>query len=813
MRRRISLVVLVVAMCALVHWTVQRQHSTPQPLTRDIPSAPVLRTSELTSARDLGPAARAEVQEKRPSSQTGLDAGRSSIVGRIVDAQHTPIVGQKVRLRSPGTPWCATEDPPRVEEPGFDLHAWESVTDAGGAFLFDVPVPTAQWFELSSPPPLYTTRLFVQFQRMFRSGKNDLGEFVLDLRGAIGGLLTDESGSPVNMALVMSPSAQASVHSDERGRYVLGGLPEGLVPILVRTPTHIALEPAPIEVKSGSTTIADFVLRAAPVLAGRIVDPDGRPIAGADLVARLDDFKDERSLGRSVEDGTFEIHLAKPGRRFLEVRREGYLRPNFPQPFAPNTRDIEVVLQPAPKITMRVVDARTSAPIERFGFELVFAEDIDRRVPLANFYRYPSRPGGEVTTPADIGKQYVRVSASGYAKVETRVIPDEDQPGIQTIRMHTGATIRGRLVEGVQPASDATVRASSTFIGDTGTRPYSGIVLMDLSFWLGLDHSARCDAAGDFHVDHLPSGTWSITSSSPTATPRIIVAGHVDEDATLDIGTIEVAPGAKIEGKLIVPEGRSAANIRVGIDPSGFGSGISDATGAFLFEGLSAGKHVITCVGNDSAGTGDHVLDVELSAGETKSLTIDLRGTRPAHVRVRVTRNGSPVGGVKVAAEVMGSALPVDATTGADGRADVPCPSELPVTLSVPGAGGMPLGSTTPVTLQSDQRVEIEIAIVEGRLEMQLPPLLGTPDMGSLSISLTTPDGRRCTLEARTKSLIGARDVDWSSERVAIGSIPPGEYAVEVVVRTLQGEAWFDTCRLACHISVRGDETTVAEPK
>jgi hypothetical protein len=218
-------------------------------------------------------------------------------------------------------------------------------------------------------------------------------------------------------------------------------------------------------------------------------------------------------------------------------------------------------------------------------------------------------------------------------------------------------------------------------------------------------------------------------------------------------------------------------------------------------------------VGNAVAGTGDHVLDVDLADGETKSVTVDLRDTQPAHVRVRVMHNGSAVAGATVAADVNGSILPVDAKTGADGRADITCPSGLPVKLWVAGAGGLPLGATTPMTLGAGQHVEVEIALVEGTLEIRMPALTGTPEKGSLSIALTTSDGRRATLEARTQSVSGARDLEWSSDRIALGPVPPGDYAVEIVVRTLLGEAWQETSRLACNINVRADETAVAEPK
>ncbi len=806
---------------------------------RTRPSSPISPSAGTETTRMTGPAAEPGSVTRSESNairvvEPGPAVGEHiTIVGRIVDAARAPIRDARVLLRTPGEPWSRAADAPEAMVTQGRLNAWESITDHDGVFRYQVPPPESEFFELSSTSSIHLARLFTQFTRKFVAGTNDLGEFVLDARGAIGGVVRTQSGEPVEHAMVTSPGADVSVYTDARGHYLLGGVHEGIVTVSVSPLLylHDSVYPGPltsssfsllqqdavrsgIQVQNGATSVLDITLDPATVLSGRIVDTSGRPVAGADIKATPADGEGRWSPGVSRQDGSFAMRLSRSVPHHLEVTAAGFARQRLERTFEQTTDDILVVLTPAEQFTFRVVDHRSGQPVERFGIGVVYPADS-----LTGAFGYvgPDAPhvGGEVELSALPLEQVVRVSAHGFAPVELPVASDLGISSVQTVRMHAGAIVEGRVVDRGTPVTGVLVSIQRTYVGDDGSGKPAGSAPMDLSLWLGGGRrSARSDTNGAFRIEHLPAGTWALSIRGESVEPRTVAVLTIAEDASIDAGTIETTPGASIVGRLIVPAGRSPARIFVQLDGNPAGR-MSDDSGSFRFDGVAPGKHTISCQRNSLAATGDHSVEVELAAGEMKEITIDLTETLAAYVLVRVVRALVPVKEAQLAMDANGSTVQWHAgTTGADGMSEVECPPNRSVDLWVVGAAQTNLGATGTMTLAPEQHVERQITIVDGTFEIELPDTLAVPEDGWVEIGLRTNEGRQFAFIARTRTSSGARDAEWTSRRIVVGSVPPAEYAVSARVHAQVSKPVGEkTEALVCTSVVRSGETTFAKPK
>ena len=100
----------------------------------------------------------------------------------------------------------------------------------------------------------------------------------------------------------------------------------------------------------GDVDLGDLILQPARTAVVVVLDPDGRPFAGARVVER------GQLLGRAVEtgaDGRAEVYLSD-ALESLEVQARGYSIVSLPPP-APGTQ-VEVRLRPANRLVIEVVD-------------------------------------------------------------------------------------------------------------------------------------------------------------------------------------------------------------------------------------------------------------------------------------------------------------------------------------------------------------------------------------------------------------------------------------------------------------------------
>ncbi len=133
---------------------------------------------------------------------------------------------------------------------------------------------------------------------------------------------------------VASGSGRFTARSGSDGRYRLRGLRPGSATVRAEEPRHVPWTRRPVPIEKGATRVLDVLLTRGATLSGRVVDEDGRPVAGAgvsllsssespiDAAVRL---RSGASRLRTRPDGSFTATRLPPG----ENQRLSVQHPEF----------------------------------------------------------------------------------------------------------------------------------------------------------------------------------------------------------------------------------------------------------------------------------------------------------------------------------------------------------------------------------------------------------------------------------------------------------------------------------------------------
>lgn len=258
------------------------------------------------------------------------------------------------------------------------------VTGAGGHVKLDVD-GGAKTLSIAATKDGYvpTTVTWVAAPR----GEGVPGEYLMTLeRGTtIGGVVTDEAGRPVagadvalslerkgdrplGGAIVAGERASLGlvhVKTDPEGRWHFDEAPARLERVSVRLthPDFVSDDPlsrreAPPEAKLRDRS-AVMVMTQGVAVAGRVIDPNGKPVAGAQVALGLTRYGRGVPTAKSGADGRFVLTNCRPGRQAtLIVKARGWA------PYATQfwlngaESDREVKLEAGRVMRIRVVDSK-----------------------------------------------------------------------------------------------------------------------------------------------------------------------------------------------------------------------------------------------------------------------------------------------------------------------------------------------------------------------------------------------------------------------------------------------------------------------
>ncbi len=253
------------------------------------------------------------------TAATGKEARRilleetGAVEGRVT-AAGAPVAGARVELLADGP-----------VEP--------VLSDGSGAFRFQ-GVPAALALRLSAAAPGRLTGRSAPFD-LAPGGKAASVDILLPRGGTIRGRITGPGGAPVAGAKVRvgswsfsggsSPSAadlgrRVEAITDGAGEYVLAGLPAATATLRVEAAGFAPKGSGRVAVTEGGVAAVDMALEAARAIAGRVVDAEGRPVAGARVSVA---GKGGAGTAVSGADGSFRVEGLGAGPCVVRGSRDG----------------------------------------------------------------------------------------------------------------------------------------------------------------------------------------------------------------------------------------------------------------------------------------------------------------------------------------------------------------------------------------------------------------------------------------------------------------------------------------------------------
>ena len=276
--------------------------------------------------------------------------------------------------------------------------------------------------------------------------------------------------------------------SDAQGRFVLRDLPAVRLDIHARSTGFAPLVVRGVELPPGRRPVdlGTLMLEPGVTIRGSVADPEGQPIAGAEVWRTPADqgtrlghvHQDAAADTRTGEDGRFELVDLAPGTRLdLAVDADGFLPARVRGVEAPTAEPVVLLLRPAASVRGRVenadgepvagaeVNARlVSEAVENFGDMSVVTDDAGR------FALADLMPGAVA----------IEAWAQGYQPSEPEALELEARQEIEDVVLvlEPGAVLEGFVstLDG-DPVAGARVlvgRAAAT-AGDDGAYRVAGI--------------------------------------------------------------------------------------------------------------------------------------------------------------------------------------------------------------------------------------------------------------------------------------------------------------------------------------------------
>jgi hypothetical protein len=559
------------------------------------------------------------------------------------------------------------------------------------------------------------------------------------------------SSSPETLGGSEALQATLRAETDSQGHFRIGPLGKGPFDLqawargfLTTRVRQVAIPPG-----KGSADLGVISLQAGSTLQGRLIDPKGNPVAGANVQATPSsglspgDFPpDGQASGREAvtdADGAFSLSGFRDGELLtLRFARRGFSTRTLTRIETPLAEPLTVELTPAARIAGTVLD-EAGNPIT--GAKLLLAEDRQQGAGAAR---------GRLVAAAETGSEgrfeledlapgRFRLSAlaPGFLP-ETRagltLTAGSAIDGIEIVVLR-GATLEGRvLTPDGSPAAGARV------------------IVLDQPAEAGLGLAGRpetlADSEGHYQLGGLSKGDRKVHAGLPEFQParrQIQVQEGVNQ---LDL---RLGKGFEVSGRVSGPEGpvAGAALRLLPLDtteaPSSAASG---PDGAFRFKAVAAGRYRVQTEKPGYASDADE---------------IQIAGTSVTGLDIRLKRGSAIAGRIlgldfQDLSEVQIVATSSDDRPGQAGqiayeghyRIEGLGPGEWKVIATLPSQGRQAGGQISLDDSQPEARLDLEFAAgfaLSGRVELGGSPVGGALILveagdGSGGNAVTGPDGR-----------------------------------------------------------------------
>jgi protocatechuate 3,4-dioxygenase beta subunit len=571
-------------------------------------------------------------------------------------------------------------------------------------------------------------------------GLADAGDIVLQAGATLTGRAVDADGAPLaRISIAVGGFAadrwyrgedaelfelRTAQSSGPDGRIRIPGLPAGPLRLHAEPEGYAAVEQEATLAVGEVTDVGDLVFGAGGHLSGRVVDADGRPVPGAELLARYsiglgvggadqaamvwsarvmfgDRMLDQTAVADAQGRFTLTGLLHEMSHVNLLARAPGF-DPALEASVQAGTADLLLRLRPQASWRVAVTDA-AGAPVPGAAVE---AWRWDEAAEWSADCDVVPEGGTFVVRGAGLAATKLRASAPGHAaRLESLPALKPGEIRETTVQLVPGCAIAGRVLrDDGQPLARAAVRLALD-----GYLPFERKI-----------PGVSTDADGRFAFADVEPGAWTLRARATGCLPVLNPIPVEVRDATpIDVeivlprggriaGVLRDAAGAPVPGALVTAQTRDAATLAFAVAAGGGPApaepprslsdrAFTDRAGRFALLCLAPGAWELD--GDDGA-TGH----ASVVVGETVEVELT-RAAPPAppQLRGRVLLAGQPLAGAVVElgdawAFRFNDETEATATTGPDGVYE----------LTASGAGKHQVRARDAVGPSAPQPVELE---------------------------------------------------------------------------------------------------------
>lgn len=507
-------------------------------------------------------------------------SGTATLAGRVFDAQGGPVEGAVVSLAGSGF-W-----PARSIETGPDgRFDWPEVP----AGIYELRVARGRLVA----PPIEGLILDAGARRTF--GVQLLRGWTLE-----GRVVDARTGAGVRGADVTMTSGGLGLHvrrveTGPAGRFALQGVVGEAQTLYVEAPGYLIAGPI---VQHSDTTPVRVALERAARVEGRVVDPDGRPVAGA-FVRAFGQSQTRRTPGAATDslgvtsgpvppisaagtgslafvgqvqtgpDGRFEIGNLRSGVHTIAAAHRDFA-PAESDPIrtqAGATRSgLEIMLYPGAELTGRVVDER-GVGLEAIPVEL---ETPGERLPRMSV----TASDGSFSFRGVRGDATVSALPYDLPPARTSVtIEDEALVAIEIALSSSLETMRGRVVD------------------ERGFGVGGALVVVTSPESQGaVRRTAKSDSDGTFSVPALPGPPYAVVVEHPAFS-----AARMDDVESPEDVRVELSAGVTFLGEVRDDwSGEGLGGVKVTLAGSGRSDTRTRRDGSFVFRQLPTGTYEVS---------------------------------------------------------------------------------------------------------------------------------------------------------------------------------------------------------------------------
>jgi len=410
-------------------------------------------------------------------------------------------------------------------------------------------------------------------------------------------------------------------HSDERGVFRLDRL--DLAPgarIRVRAAAN-GFAPGEVEARATSVGAADGLegaevvvrLGRAAVIAGRVTDPSGAPVAGARISVRQGGWmvRSSEDEPTTAADGTFEFPGIEPGTVEVFVRAKGHAawRREVEARAGDAPTAVDAALEADRTISLRLVDPR-GAPVDIVAFVIAMTDTEDALAVSATFER------GRATLEGLEARAYRLLVMAGENQERSmeiaRVLPSEE-----TVDVVVPDVLRVRLR--ITPVE---FERETPFVSWFYER-HRTVAPADYA-------SVDRDDDGRYTQEIVPGGVAALWVLARDFAPvRVVLPAKAGAPGEVLDVTASVERGGIVSGGVLDAKGHQVASARIVVRPAGMPEVVADRryptetsiAGTFHVDALPTGIAIeITAEREAAKGGGRATVRVEpLASGETRA--------------------------------------------------------------------------------------------------------------------------------------------------------------------------------------------------